>query len=129
MSSLSIKCGSPGVRCSMGQLLRTKRHTATGKQSQVLVVTEPPHARHTCLRQSTADQGCVLRHGVVLGIAIDFGGLLNAAVDRRRLCNSSAQSSPGRRLSALAMCLVERVSWHQEGYLVRILISMTCRQR
>src|SRR6516165_12245461 len=76
MSSLSIKCGSPGVRCSMGQLLRTKRHTATGKQSQVLVATEPPHARHTCLRQSTADQGCVLRHGVVLGIAIDFGGLL-----------------------------------------------------
>ena len=90
---------------------------------------ERPHARHTCLRQSTADQGCVIRHGVVLGIAIDFGGLLNAAVGRRRLCNSSAQSSPGRRLSALAMCLVERVSWHQEGYLVRILISMTCRQR
>ena len=59
--------GSPGVRCSMSQLLRTKRHTATGKQSQVLVANrEPPHARHTCLRQSTAHQGCVLRHGVVL---------------------------------------------------------------
>ena len=39
---------------------------------------EPPHARHTCLRQPTADQGCVLRHSVDLGIAIDFGGLLNA---------------------------------------------------
>jgi len=34
--------------------LRTKRHTATGKQRQVLVANrEPPHARHTCLRQST----------------------------------------------------------------------------
>jgi hypothetical protein len=52
---------------------------------------EPPHARHTCLGQPTADQGCVLRHGVDLGIAIDFGGLLNAAVGRRRLCNSSTQ--------------------------------------
>jgi hypothetical protein len=55
---------------------------------------EPPHARHTCLGQPTADQGCVLRHGVDLGIGIDFGGLLNAAVGRRRLCNSSTQSSP-----------------------------------
>ena len=32
----------------MGLLLRTKRHTATGKQIQVLVAgREPPHARHT----------------------------------------------------------------------------------
>ena len=113
----------------MGQLLRTKRHTATGKQSQVLVATEPPHARHTCLRQSTADQGCVLRHGVVLGIAIDFGGLLNAGGRQATPVQLLGAIIPGRRLSALAMCLVERVSWHQEGYLVRILISMTCRQR
>jgi hypothetical protein len=32
----------------MGLPLRTKRHTATGKQNQVLVAArEPPHARHT----------------------------------------------------------------------------------
>jgi hypothetical protein len=30
-------------RCSMGQLLRTKRHTATGKQSQVLVAAVNRH--------------------------------------------------------------------------------------
>jgi len=35
MSSLSIKCGS--------QLLRTRRHTATGKQSQVLVAAVNRH--------------------------------------------------------------------------------------
>ncbi len=36
------------IRGGMGLLLRTKRHTATGKQNQVLVAArEPPHARHT----------------------------------------------------------------------------------
>jgi hypothetical protein len=38
------------------QLLRTKRHTATGKRSQVLVAAVNRH-RHTCL-EPTADQGC-----------------------------------------------------------------------
>jgi hypothetical protein len=32
-----------GVRCSMGQLLRTKRHTATGKHSQVLIAAVNRH--------------------------------------------------------------------------------------
>ena len=60
--------------------------------------------------------------GVDPGIAIDFGGLLNAAVGRRRLCNSSTQSSPSRRLSALAMFFGRAGKLaHQDGYLVRIL--------
>jgi hypothetical protein len=70
---------------------------------------EPPHARHTCLGQPTADQGCVLRHGVDLGIAIDFGGLLTV------MPRSAGDACATPQRSALAMFLVERVSWHQRG--------------
>ena len=98
----------------MGQLLRTKRHTATGKQSQVLVAAVNRHM------PATAASGYRLRikdayfaHVVDLGNIIDFGGLLNAAVGRRRLCNSSTQSS---RVLGRAGKLT-----HQYGYLVRSL--------
>ena len=127
MSSLSIKCGSPGVRCSMGQLLRTKRHTATGKQSQVLVAAVNRHM------PATPASGNQLRIKDAYFATVSFSAsqsTLAAFLMPRSagdLCNSSAQSSPSRRLSALAMFLVER--WHQESYLVPIRISMTCRHR
>jgi hypothetical protein len=95
---------SVGARRSM-QHGPTKRHTATGKQSQVLVAAVNRHMRATPASGNRLRiEGCVLRHGVDLGIAIDFGGLLDAA----------SQAKPVQLLGAiipgLAMFLVERVS-------------------
>jgi hypothetical protein len=107
----------------MGQLLQTKRHTATGKQSQALVAAVNRHM------PATPASGNQLRikdaYFATVSISASQSTLATFLIPRSAgdaSCNSSTQSSPSRRLSALAMFLAEPGKLaHQDSYLVRIL--------
>ena len=101
----------------MSQLLRTKRHTATGKQSQVLVAAVNRHM------PATPASGNRLRIKDALSISASQSTLAAFLMPRRQATPVQLLDAiiPRRRLSALAMFLVERVSWRQDGYLVRVL--------
>jgi hypothetical protein len=85
--------GRQAFRCSMGQLLRTKRHTATGKQSPVLVAaviaTCPPHLPRAtdCGSRMRTSPRCRSRHRNRLThtntLASMRGGLLAATLEHR----------------------------------------------
>ena len=54
MSSLSIKCGAPGVRCQHGPAIANQApHRHRQAKSGTYRRREPPHARHTCPGQPT----------------------------------------------------------------------------